>query len=346
VNVRRYLTHSRVENVVAVQRDEDSNYLGLGALSATIYDVPVRSLGLGSLLRICRIVRREKINIIHSHGKAAGLYGRVAAFLLGRRSVHSYRGYHARWSGLAGRLYRALEWTLSRITDQTIAVSPSERDKLVADRILPPERIVVLLNPIALADPGAEPAPLMPGRHNLVSIARLSPQKDIMTLVDVAAFLGDDYVIHLFGGTNSSDEDYAVRVRAHAQETGVGNIVFHGDVPNAGGLIRRYELYLTTARWEGLPTAVLEAFLSRVPVVGTRCTGNVDVIVPGKTGIVREPGDATELAAAVRALIADPAERHRLVEGAASFAAHELDVVRLVARQDEIYRDVLAQDPP
>lgn len=342
VNVLRFLLRSSLANIVIIQRDEDANFRRLESAAEAVYDVPIRRLSPASLRRVLSIARRERVDLVHTHGKGAGLYGRLAAFLLGLPAVHTYRGYHNRFGGFAGWLYRRLERFLSLITARAIAVSPSERDKILADGVIAPDKLLVLFNPVELADSAPAAAPLDPGRHNIVSIARISPQKDLFTLLDVARALGPPYDLHVFGGVNSSDEAYAAAVRDYQREHAIDNLRFHGDVPSAGSLIRHYAVFLSTARWEGLPTAVVEAFLSRVPVVGTRCIGNVDMIVPGETGVLCEPGDAPALAEAVRALVADPVRRRRLVEGAAAFAERMFDVARLVAQQEEIYRQVLA----
>ncbi|MCY1531499.1 sugar transferase, PEP-CTERM/EpsH1 system associated [compost metagenome] len=45
-------------------------------------------------------------------------------------------------------------------------------------------------------------------------------------------------------------------------------------------------LYLSTARWEGMPVSLIEASFAGLPVIASSCAGNIDVVEHGKTGWV------------------------------------------------------------
>jgi len=63
--------------------------------------------------------------------------------------------------------------------------------------------------------------------------------------------------------------------------------------------------------YEGMPLVVLEAMEAGVPVVASRVSGIPEVVVDGETGWLVPPEDPQALAAALREVLADPAEAAR-----------------------------------
>jgi len=123
-----------------------------------------------------------------------------------------------------------------------------------------------------------------------------------------------------------------------------GRIIWHGAQPQEAVLAayRAADLFVLASRIaadgdrDGLPNVLVEAQSQGLAVVATRVSAIPELVVEGATGRLVPPGDAAALAAALAALIADPAERARLgAAGAARVAAHfalEPGIERLLAR--------------
>ncbi len=77
-----------------------------------------------------------------------------------------------------------------------------------------------------------------------------------------------------------------------------------GDVPD---LLPAFDLFALPSRYEGLPTAVVEAMACGVPVVATAVNAVGDVVVPGETGLLVPPQRPDLLASALRYLLDHPA---------------------------------------
>src|SRR5206468_1547572 len=64
------------------------------ALGLTVAEVPTGRLGPRPLLATVRLIRRLGIEVVHTHGKGAGLHGRLAARWTGAAAVHTFHGIH------------------------------------------------------------------------------------------------------------------------------------------------------------------------------------------------------------------------------------------------------------
>ena len=92
------------------------------------------------------------------------------------------------------------------------------------------------------------------------------------------------------------------------------NIVFLGHVSRSE-LISLYQnaaIFVLPSHYEGLPTVLLEAMSCGLPVVATAVSGNVDVIVPGKNGLLIPPKNPEIMANSISTLIENKELRERL----------------------------------
>ena len=94
-------------------------------------------------IKLARLIRRERPQILHTHTAKAGTVGRVAALLAGSRRppivVHTFHGHVLRgyFGPLRSLFFRLLERWLASSTTALVAVSPQVRDDLVALGVAP-----------------------------------------------------------------------------------------------------------------------------------------------------------------------------------------------------------------
>ncbi len=91
---------------------------------------------------------------------------------------------------------------------------------------------------------------------------------------------------------------------------------FAGAVPNAGLLMRAFDVYALTSRSEGTPIALLEAIVSDVPVVCTAVGGVPDVVSDGEHGWLAPSESPSALAMALDHAFEEPDEAARRAKAA------------------------------
>lgn len=118
-------------------------------------------------------------------------------------------------------------------------------------------------------------------------------------------------------------------------------ILFPEEVPpsQVAEYYQALDLFIAPQRWEGFGVTPLEAMATGVPVVATSVGAFPELVVPGQTGAIVEPGDADTIAREASALLDNPVELARQGAAARRHVAEnfslqsEADAINAVYRQ-------------
>ena len=317
---------------------------------------PLRDLV--ATLRLARLIRRERPDILHTHTAKAGTVGRVAALLAGRRAppivVHTFHGHVLRgyFGPLRSRLFRLLERWLAARTTALIAVSPQVRDDLVSLGVAPPERFAVIRLGIELDQrvAGGQNGRLESRRYLGIPtdrfavgwIGRMTAVKrtdDVLVAFKRLRDEGVDAVLCMVG--DGPDREQLER-RAH--ELGVvRDTLFLGYQEDVAPFYAAFDALVLPSSNEGTPVSAIEALAAGRPVVATRVGGVPDVVQEGEDGFLVEPGATDELADRLAQLARDPALRERMGSTGRERVLPRYAVARLVDDVDRLYRSLLSE---
>lgn len=172
------------------------------------------------------------------------------------------------------------------------------------------------------------------------SVGRLTRQKGYEVLLAAAPRVLDRFSNVCFvivGGGELADA-----LAAQARALGIANhVYFTGVRDDIEAILPAFDLFVSSSLWEGLPTVVLEAMASGIPVAATRVSGTEELIEDGVSGILVAPGDPVQLADAILAGLARPAAGQVMAARAREFVMAHFDI-RAIARQHEaIYRRLI-----
>jgi glycosyltransferase involved in cell wall biosynthesis len=177
------------------------------------------------------------------------------------------------------------------------------------------------------------------GETLLLAVGRLATQKDYPTLLDAFARLSGRPGLRLAiagDGPERPRLEQALRERPLT----VSLLGTRHDVPD---LLRAADVFVLSSCIEGFPNAVGEALLAGRPVVATAAGGVPELVRDGVDGRVVPVGDAGALAAAVAALLDEPAAAARMAASGARRVREEFSVEAMVRRTEALYRELLAE---
>ena len=331
VDIVNGIDHAKFEVTVAYGTDRIDEYYRNAIPEmekyATLIPVPelIRDISLRddfkAWLRIRKLIRQFKPDILHCHSSKAGIIGRAAT--IGNRvpkvfyTPHAYAFQAWEFSQSKKRLFILLERTFSRIfTTQTFNVSTGERDIALQHRIDKPEKLKVVYNGIPdIALPSREEALRTLGLSNLPqhaiiigSTVRLAQQKDPMTFVRIAQTIVEHNPLAHFVCVGNGDLHDTV-ARFVADNGLANNVHLLGYRDDAERIVTAFDVYLLTSLYEGLPYSLVEALRAGVPIVATNVTGSNEVVQPGVNGYLFKVGDVDDGVHQVERII-DERSRH------------------------------------
>jgi len=140
------------------------------------------------------------------------------------------------------------------------------------------------------------------------AVGRLTYQKAPEDFVDMIRRLRRPGVVGVWVG----DGELAGQVRRLAAAEPAAPVVLAGERADVPRLLPAFDVFALPSRYEGLPTAVVEAMMCGVPVVATAVNAVADVVVPGETGLLVPPRRPDLMASAVSYLLSSPAAAARM----------------------------------
>ena len=290
------------------------------------------------IARFARRLRRERIDVLHSHEFAMNVFGGAAALLA---RVPALSTIHGR-SWIAEKPRRVLAYrALRRLGIPIVAVSEDLAGFLAERFGLPRTALSVVHNGIPVP-----PLPDADGRAAsraalgvpadgplLVAVGNLYPVKDHATLLRAASSL-DGARVAIAG---RGDEE--ARLRALAEELGMSDrLHLLGLRDDVETVLAAGDVFVQPSRSEGLPLAVLEAMGAARPVVASRVGGIGEAVRDGETGYLVPPADPARLADALRRVLEAPDSGAGLGARGRARVEAEFSIDAMADRYRELYR--------
>jgi glycosyltransferase involved in cell wall biosynthesis len=302
-----------------------------------------------AILALSRLMRREKISVVHCHTSHAHTLGAVAATLI-RRSRRPKVVVSRR---VDFSIFRRSFFGLNHIkylhgVDRYVTVSHAIRDVLIKDGI-PGERITTVHSGIDLAR-----ITEAPDRTNELREELQVPADDVLVgnVAHLADHKGQRYLLDavpriLTGAPNTTfaivgKGELREDLEAQARELGIADRVrftgFRTDVPS---LLKAFDLFVMPSHMEGLGTSVLDAMAAGTPVVGTEAGGMPEAIEHQKSGLVVPIKDPAALAQAVLHMLKNPQQAGHMAANALERVKERFSTDSMVEGTLAVYRDLL-----
>jgi glycosyltransferase involved in cell wall biosynthesis len=302
---------------------------------------PRPDLLVRAALDLAPVLRRERIDVVHAHGPAAGAAAGLARRLARRRDVAVVTTYHGVPPERVPRAVSAL-----RRSDVVVGVGPWSTRSLI-EAGLPEELTATVYNAVSVRR--GRPRDVMRAELGValdaelvVNVGRYADQKNQLLLLDALARLAPSRprLRALVVGTG----DLQAALRARIDELGLQEVAtLTGPRDDAVDVIAAADVFALTSHWEALPMVLLEAMGVGAAIATTDVGGVRDVIRDGETGLVVPPGDVVAVAAAVGRLLDDDPLRTRVAAAARSLVESDLSEEAMVEGYLRVYSDALSR---
>ncbi|TAJ10891.1 MAG: glycosyltransferase [Nitrospirae bacterium] len=321
----------------------------------SIYDLPL------GIIRLWRLLKHERVDLIHAHLYGANIIGRIIGRLRGipvLSSLHcpDYEPIllqdNPSLTPLKLASLRLLDWLSCRFAPPVfLAVSNYVKASAVRYLGLAPERVSVIYNSVDLtAFEGPEDR-----RHAMratlgithstpvvLCIARFNPLKGVRYLIEAVPLVTEqrpDVCFLFIGATNPEAER---SFREFLERRGVADRVrLLGIQPDVRPYLQLCDIFVLPSLAEGLGIALVEAMAMERACVATRTSALPEVVADGRSGILVEPANPSALARSIIELLADPAMRKRMGLEGRKIVSELFDAEKNVLALESLYWQIL-----
>ena len=309
-----------------------------GELASQIesHDWPViafdKSEGLKPALvvKLASYLRSVAPEILHTHNTAGFVYGVAAGVIAGiPRIIHTRHGQRFESSSRQTRLFRLM----SRWVDRVVTVSSDAR-RLTIEEGIAAEKTIAIRNGVDL-DRFSLPAKPSPGR--IAVVARLSPEKDIASLVHAVKILEREAAFSHLDVIGDGRE----RESLESLVTTLGlsdRVHFHGIRDDIPAVLANASIFVLPSLTEGISLTLLEAMAAGLPVVACKVGGNPEVVQDGESGFLVPPGDPSALAGAILKLYQDSQLAAKLGQAGRRRVEQHFCIHQMIASYENLYR--------
>ncbi|WP_386065771.1 glycosyltransferase family 4 protein [Tahibacter sp. UC22_41] len=325
--------------------------------------VPLQRRSLGPLcearllLWLCRLLRRERPDLVHGFTIKCAVYASLAARLSGVPACIAAitgLGYVFTSDDARARLLRPvvrqlLRCALSGTRRRLVLQNADDRALFLQARLV--DAAAIRLIPSSGVDLARfTPAPRRADATAPLCVllaARLLWDKGLAEYAEAARRLRLEgrTIRFLLAGAPDPGNPASVDVAVIERWRTDGDIEWFGHVDDVPALLRTVDVAVLPSYREGLPRSLIEAAACGLALVSTDVPGCRDVVRDGVDGLLVPVRDATALAAAIARLDDDRALLQRLGDAALTRVRADYDVERVNARTLDVYRELLPDFP-
>jgi len=326
--------------LVNVAKDVNATRIdGLGRSIKPIADIR-------ALISVIRIIRKFRPDIVHTHTAKAGVIGRVASILSGHKSfrVHTFHGHllHGYFSRSKTNSIILIEKLLGRFSSRLIAVGLKVQQDLIEAGIGDPEKFQVIppglqLKVIPSQREAKKSLGLDPDILYCSLIGRVTEIKRPDRFLEVVKELHrrNVKIKFIIAGSGNLLRDTSEKIRL--ENLDITCLGWRSDIEV---VLAASDIVLLTSDNEGTPLSLIQAGMVGVPVVSTDVGSVSEIVLNGKTGLIRSL-NIQDLADAVEWLVQDFDWRQSLGSAAKSYTHKSFSVGRLVSDHENLYRKLV-----
>lgn len=312
------------ENIIIHgKHDTKSVYINKNGKPLKEYKLPIQReisifRDLKAIYNTIKILKIEKPNIIHAHSAKGGVIARIASLFYKIKVLHTPQAYSYLSSpkGLKRIVFLGIEKALKNFSSILVASSTSELNRGLFEVGYKKQNTELFnnsINPITINSEDKISSQI-PKKY-ICSVGRPSFQKNIEMMIKVIKelkkMIPEIHLVLLGVGEYSPNknkvEELIIKYKLKDNVTLIPWIARE----KIFQIISKSELYISTARYEGLPYSIIEALALGKACIVTNCDGNRDLVKNAINGYVVEENEIKSMANRIFELYNDNKKRKK-----------------------------------
>lgn len=314
-------------------RSRGRNAVNLGAPAAAF-----KLLAYGR--KLAPLLKAEKVDCVHTNSLKSALYGAIAAKIAGVPLIWHIRD-HIGTPYLKPVVAKGIRLLSRLLPNGVIANSHSTLNALELPRS---KKTLVVYSAFAKAI-GNGIGMRDQKEFNVLLVGRLAHWKGQHIVLEAAkSFKNEPRVkFWLAGDALFGEEAYKQELLQKIKNDELTNVSMLGHVDDIQGLMNTADLLIhTSVTPEPFGQVIVEGMAAGLPVVASNEGGPVEIVVPGETGLLIEPGDAAILADSIKWMLDHPEERRRMADNGMKRVKEQFVIENTVKDIVDYYKGLLA----
>lgn len=270
---------------------------------------PFKLNNFKAIKELRKIIEREQFDVIHCHTPMGSVVTRLSAMKArknGTRVIYTAHGFHffKGASKLNWLIFYPIEKMLSKVTDTLITINEEDynfaKKKFYSKQIELVHGVGVSPEKFNFEMPEEEKENirreigLEKDDFVMMCVGELNDNKNQIMQINAVKELIREYknIKLILAGDGDKKEFLKQIIEEYNLNKHVKLLGYRRDIPR---LLKISNLVLSTSKREGLPVNVIEALISKTPVIGTNCRGTRNLIENGTNGYIVEIGDEKDL---------------------------------------------------
>ena len=296
-----------------------------------------------NVFKLSNLIKKERPDIIHTHGYFASTIGRIAAKLAKVPIIVTH--VHSTYWGYTKRNI-LIERELSKFTDRIICCSDAVKRFVVEHENISDKKAVTIYNGVEIKEvndsfKSREALGIRENDIMITTVGSLTPHKGQRYLIEAVAHsmkTHDNIRCFIVG-----DGPLRVEFENYAISLGIGaHINFLGRVGDISEVINATDIFvMPSSGREGLGIAVLEAMAYGKPVIASDIGGLPEVVIDSATGYLVKPKDVHSIASVINKLVEDGSARIAMGSEGKRVFEERFKAKFMISRIDDLYKELL-----
>ncbi len=293
------LDASKFENIIIHGKKDNSNFYDSLNNPLKEYFLPIeRDISpvkdFISILKAIKIIKSEKPDLIHAHSAKGGVIGNLLGMYFKSITVfHTPQAYSflSAENPIKRKFYVLIERLVKNKNSVLLASSSSELERGIREIKYKKENSLLFNNcipPIKLNPEFSDLSSYDLPKEYICTVGRPSYQKNIEMMIEVLNKVRKEMPnIHLvvmgIGVVSPNTENVKSLIRKYNLESNT-TLIEWTERERIFQIVSRSKFYISTARYEGLPYAIIEGLSLSKATIATNCDGNKDLVIDNYNG--------------------------------------------------------------